>query len=63
MLDINAVIYGLILLFVQPNPNDPLNHAAAEVLRTNEAKFRVNVQRSLQGSSVDGESFPPAEKV
>lgn len=57
------MIYGLILLFVQPNPNDPLNHDAAEILRTNEQKFRSNVQLSLQGSSVNGVSFPPAPKA
>lgn len=33
VLDINAVIYGLIVLFVQPNPDDPLNHEAAKCLR------------------------------
>lgn len=26
VLDINAVIYGLIYLFYEPNPDDPLNH-------------------------------------
>lgn len=26
MLDINTVIYGVIYLFYEPNPNDPLNH-------------------------------------
>jgi ubiquitin-conjugating enzyme E2 M len=29
VLDINAVIYGLIYLFYEPNPNDPLNHGAS----------------------------------
>jgi ubiquitin-conjugating enzyme E2 M len=28
VLDINAVIYGLIFLLYEPNPNDPLNHGA-----------------------------------
>jgi ubiquitin-protein ligase len=26
VLDINTVIYGIIYLFYEPNPNDPLNH-------------------------------------
>jgi ubiquitin-conjugating enzyme E2 M len=60
VLDINAVIYGLIVLFVQPNPDDPLNHAAAECLRTNKLKFQQNVQRSLRGYDVDGANFPAA---
>ena len=28
VLDINAVIYGIIFLLYEPNPNDPLNHGA-----------------------------------
>lgn len=62
VLSVNAVNYGLLLLFVEPNGDDPLNHAAAEVLRTNPAKFKQNVQRALQGYSVDGEEYPPAIK-
>jgi ubiquitin-conjugating enzyme E2 M len=60
VLDINAVIYGLIVLFVHPNPDDPLNHEAAEMLRKNKPKFKANVDLSLRGHSVDGEFFPPA---
>ena len=33
VLDINAVIYGLIYLFYEPNPDDPLNREAAELFR------------------------------
>ena len=43
VLGINAVILGLIFLFIEPNPNDPLNHEAAEVMRTNRTKFINNV--------------------
>ncbi len=63
VLDINAIIYGLIVLFVQPNPDDPLNHQAAETLRTHEPKFRQNVLRSLRGYDVDYESFQPAKRA
>lgn len=31
VLDINAVIYGLIFLLYEPNPNDPLNHGERAV--------------------------------
>ena len=31
VLDINAVIYGLIYLFYEPNPEDPLNHEVRPV--------------------------------
>ena len=30
VLGLNSVVIGLILLFDEPNPNDPLNHEAAE---------------------------------
>ena len=43
VLGINAVILGLIFLFIEPNPNDPLNHEAAEVMRSNRNKFISNV--------------------
>jgi ubiquitin-protein ligase len=33
VLDINAVIYGLIYLFYEPNPDDPLNKEAAQLYR------------------------------
>lgn len=33
VLDINAVIYGLVYLFYEPNPDDPLNREAAELYR------------------------------
>ena len=35
VLGVNAVILGLIFLFIEPNPTDPLNLEAAEVLRSN----------------------------
>lgn len=34
VLDINAVIYGLIYLFYEPNPDDPLNREAADLYRS-----------------------------
>lgn len=63
VLDLNAVIYGLIVLFESPNPDDPLNHEAAKLLRENPAKFKQNVERSLKGLDVDGVPFPPARRA
>ena len=37
--DLNAVILGLISLFVEPNPEDPLNHEAASLQRDNYELF------------------------
>lgn len=58
MLGINTVILGLIFLFIEPNPNDPLNKEAAELMRTNEASFKDKVKRSLRGGIIDGVNFP-----
>ncbi|KAG5184381.1 ubiquitin-conjugating enzyme/RWD-like protein [Tribonema minus] len=58
VLDINAVIYGLIYLFYEPNPEDPLNHEAAELYRNNIAEFQRIVRRTLQGCNMNGQVFP-----
>lgn len=57
VLGINPVILGLVFLFIEPNPEDPLNHEAAKVLRENPHQFAVNVSRSLQGATVDGVTY------
>ncbi len=41
-----------------PNPDDPLNHEAAEVLRDNPRQFDINVKRSMAGGYVAGNHFP-----
>ncbi len=58
VLCISAVILGLQFLFLEPNPNDPLNQEAAELMRNNPTRFAENVRKSLRGQNVDGESFP-----
>ena len=35
VLTINSVVYGLQYLFLEPNPDDPLNKEAAEEMRAN----------------------------
>lgn len=57
VLDINAVIYGLIYLFYEPNPEDPLNHEAAELYRENINQFERTVKRTLAGCVMQGETF------
>jgi len=56
--DINSVIYGLIYLFAEPNPDDPLNHQAAELFRKDKKRFEEAVKISLRGGRVDGTYFP-----
>jgi len=58
VLDINAVIYGLIYLFYEPNPDDPLNRDAADLIRNDRVQFGRVVKRTLQGYSHGGEAFP-----
>jgi ubiquitin-protein ligase len=40
VLDINAVIYGMIYLFYEPNPDDPLNREAADLYRNDKVQVR-----------------------
>lgn len=42
VLDINAVIYGLIYLFYEPNPDDPLNREAADLYRSNKREVNIH---------------------
>ena len=58
VLGINQVILGLIFLFIEPNPTDPLNLEAAKVFRENPNQFNRNVQTSLRGGTVDGITYP-----
>merc|ERR1719230_2063910 len=58
VLAISSVVYGLLYLFLEPNPGDPLNHEAAEALRNNRAEFGRMVSRTLRGGSVAGQTFP-----
>ena len=52
VLDINAVIYGLIYLLAMPNGDDPLNHDAARHFRENPSSFKESVRGSLRGGTV-----------
>jgi ubiquitin-conjugating enzyme E2 M len=57
-LNVSTVIAGIYFLFTDPNPNDPLNHEAAGVMRDNIDLFVQNVKKSLRGGNVLGEIFP-----
>ena len=60
VLSINSIIYGLQFLFMDPNPDDPLNKEAAEVLQNNPNQFAANVKRTLNGGHLDGVFYPSA---
>lgn len=57
ILNINAVVYGLQFLFLEPNASDPLNREAANVFQQNKQQFERNVKTSMRGGSIDGEKF------
>lgn len=57
VLTINSIVYGLQYLFLEPNPEDPLNKEAAEVLTTNRRLFEQNVQKAMRGGYVGGTYF------
>ena len=58
ILTVQQIVHGLIFLFLEPNPADPLNQEAAEVFRNNINQFRQSVNKSLAGGRVGGTQFP-----
>lgn len=53
VLNLNGVFMGLNILFLEPNPNDPLNKDAANVLVKNKKQFERNVYNSMRGGYLD----------
>ena len=57
VLSISSCVYGLQFLFMDPNPDDPLNKEAARDLTETPRQFELNVRRAMQGGHVGGESY------
>jgi ubiquitin-conjugating enzyme E2 M len=57
VLTVSAIVYGLQFIFLEPNPEDPLNKEAAAELQSNRRLFEQNVQRTMRGSSLNGIFF------
>jgi len=57
VLTINSIVYGLQYLFLEPNPEDPLNKEAAEVLQSNKQIFEQHVFKSMRGGYVGSVHF------
>ena len=51
-------IFQFYYLFSEPNPNNPLNHDAAKIMRDNLNQFKDNVKRTLRGGYQFGQDFP-----
>lgn len=60
ILTLSSILYGLQLLFLEPNPDDPLNKEAAELLKRNKYQFARNVNTALRGGWVGDTYFPSA---
>lgn len=60
VLSISSVIYGLQFLFLDPNPDDPLNKEAAQMFTENPRQFESYVQRAIHhGHYIGSTHFPP----
>jgi len=57
VLTIQAIILGLHFLLLEPNPEDPLNREAAEMLQSNKRLFEQNVRRVMQGGSTSSSVY------
>ncbi|KAG8930371.1 NEDD8-conjugating protein ubc12 [Tulasnella sp. 419] len=57
VLNLATVMFGLHYLFLEPNPDDPLNKEAAEDLRRNRDQFQQNVKTSMRGGYVKSVSY------
>ena len=53
-----SCVSGVYYLFSEPNPNDPLNHDVAKIMRDNLSQFKDNVKRTLRGGYQFGQDFP-----
>jgi len=58
VLNLGAVCFGLVTLFLQPNPDDPLNKEVAQLMIDNRSTFEKNVKTSLQGGYVGNRQYP-----
>lgn len=54
VLNLNSILVGLLFLFLEPNPNDPLNKESANVLIKDKALFKRYVTGSMHGGVLDG---------
>lgn len=62
VLTLSSLLYGLQLLFLEPNPDDPLNKDAADLLKRDRFNFKRNVDASIRGGYVAGTYFPSARR-
>ncbi|CAF3291587.1 unnamed protein product [Rotaria sp. Silwood2] len=49
ILTLVTAVLGLVFLFLEPNPDDPLNHEAATVFKADLNTFKANVNKTMAG--------------
>ncbi|KAI5953181.1 UBC12 [Candida jiufengensis] len=57
VLSLNSILIGLNFLFLEPNPNDPLNKEAANMLVKDKKQFERNVYNSMRGSYISSTQY------
>ncbi|KAI5968485.1 UBC12 [Candida theae] len=57
VLSLNSVLIGLNFLFLEPNPNDPLNKEAANMLVKDKEQFERNVTSSMRGGYISRDQY------
>eukprot|EP01089_Gocevia_fonbrunei_P016403 TRINITY_DN506_c0_g1_i4.p1 TRINITY_DN506_c0_g1~~TRINITY_DN506_c0_g1_i4.p1 ORF type:complete len:220 (+),score=61.19 TRINITY_DN506_c0_g1_i4:62-721(+) len=57
ILTLSSVLFGLLTLFLEPNPDDPLNKEAAQLMIDRPTEFERNVKQTLRGGYVLGRNF------
>lgn len=51
------VMFGLLFLFLTPNPTDPLNKEAAELMMRDRKQFDASVLSTMKGGYLSGTYF------
>merc|ERR1719410_1315475 len=50
ILPVQQILHGLMFLFLEPNPDDPLNHEAAKLMREDKSRFKRKVTESVNNN-------------
>lgn len=57
VLTVGSLVCGLLHLFLEPNPEDPLNREAAAMLASDTSLFASTVKHTMLGGMVGGKQF------
>ncbi|KAG0657913.1 NEDD8-conjugating protein ubc12 [Monosporozyma unispora] len=57
VLDLQAIIIGLLFLFLEPNAQDPLNKEAAQILNNDKFQFKQMVNISMSGQIINNVKY------